>query len=261
MPAMPAPRPTSAAAAQPHTPAHALKRRIPNLLTVLRLVLAVVVFALLVRVPNDAFAPFSTARSDATQALLLAAAVFILAAITDAADGYLARRWHAVSTFGRIMDPFADKILILGSAILMVAPPFLVHAPVPTTNDGSVHLTTTYMHLGFVPWMVVVILARELLVTSLRAVYEARGVSFPSVWSGKLKMILQSVGLPMAMILGALMDVDPGTTGRSILLGIAWTTTLVTAWSGVPYVITALRNEHNATNPNRSIHSDEASSA
>jgi CDP-diacylglycerol--glycerol-3-phosphate 3-phosphatidyltransferase len=244
---MPTPeRTTEKPHAQPVSPSagtRSFKRQVPNLLTIVRLILAAVVFVLLAGVPHDAFAPFSVSRNDATQALLLAAAIFVIAAITDAADGYFARRWNAVSAFGRVMDPFADKILILGTVILMAAPPFLVREPAPTVNDGTVQLTQAYMHLGFVPWMVVVILARELLVTSLRGVYETRGVSFPSVWSGKLKMVLQCVGLPAALVIGAIMDVEPDTTGRGILLAIAWTTTLVTAWSGVPYVWAAITHE------------------
>ncbi len=88
-------------------------RQVPNILTVLRLVLAAVFFIVLNQYRYD------SGRSESL--LLTAGVIFILAALTDAADGYLARRWHVESTFGRIMDPFCDKVLVIGAFIYLSA--------------------------------------------------------------------------------------------------------------------------------------------
>jgi len=148
-----------------------VRRHIPNALTIARLALTVVFVALLsvYRFPDQH-----------AWALPVALVVFIVAALTDALDGYLARRWNVISVFGRIMDPFADKLLILGAFVMLV--------PI----EGS----------GVASWMVVVILGRELLVTTIRGVLEGRGVDFSAARSGKLKMIAQSVAAPV--ILGSL---------------------------------------------------------
>jgi CDP-diacylglycerol--glycerol-3-phosphate 3-phosphatidyltransferase len=126
---------------------------LPNVLTLLRiLAVPVIVVALLGETPNG----------DA-----LAAAVFALAAFTDGLDGYIARSRGSVTTFGKLMDPLADKLLIVAALISLVS-------------------------LGRVAaWVAMVIIARELAVTGLRAVAAERGVVIAASWMGKLKTILQ----------------------------------------------------------------------
>jgi CDP-diacylglycerol--glycerol-3-phosphate 3-phosphatidyltransferase len=208
------------------------KARLPNTLTLLRLVLAAALFTLLALAldPPDPAAGFTSQSGT----LLLALALFVAAAATDALDGHLARKWHAVSLFGRVMDPFADKILILGSFILMAGPAFTIHAQSPL-GARSVSLT------GLAPWMVVLILGRELLVTTLRGVYESAGVDFSATATGKLKMILQSVAIPAIFLILALTPATPGSGARIAVLALAWATVAVTVWSGVPYVLRARR--------------------
>lgn len=201
-----------------------VRRSVPNGLTVLRLVLAAAFFAGLnfYRYPdhNTAWANVSVL-------------IFVLAAITDALDGYLARKWEATSFFGRIMDPFCDKVLVLGAFIYLAGPRFVV----PTWVDEGSFFT---MATGVYPWMVVVILARELLVTGFRGEAEAMGVSFGAAWSGKLKMILQSITIPTVIIL----VVNFRTGGDEVLSKAArwlcyvlvYATVVVTIWSGMPYV-------------------------
>jgi CDP-diacylglycerol--glycerol-3-phosphate 3-phosphatidyltransferase len=94
--------------------------------------------------------------------------------------------------------------------------------------------------------MVALVLARELLVTSIRGAMEGMGVSFAASWSGKWKMILQSAVLPLVLVLLACVPVvreNPGT-GRSwaglVIDASVWLTVAVTAWSGAPYVSRAL---------------------
>lgn len=197
-------------------PATGWRARTPNALTVVRLGMTVGCVAMLSVL--DASAP----RAGLAWGAL---ALFVLASLTDALDGSLARRWNAVSRFGRVMDPLADKVLVLGVFIVLAGPNFLADAGEVVT--------------GVAPWMPIVALARELLVTSLRAAYEGAGVDFSATWTGKIKMIVQVGGL--ALILLAL-AIGPADTGwRTVSEVCAWTITIVTALSVVPYVEKAKR--------------------
>jgi CDP-diacylglycerol--glycerol-3-phosphate 3-phosphatidyltransferase len=177
-----------------------------------------------------AMAPPLVETTGAQPALLAAVVLFVLAAITDAADGYLARRWNAISVFGRVMDPFADKLLVLGTVVMLATPAFEI-----SSGDQLVMAT------GFTGWMAVVILARELLVTSIRGVFEARGIDFSASFSGKAKMIIQSIAIPGCLLVAGLYGSQrPDWAGWAVTLA-AWGTTLVTAASAVPYITRAIR--------------------
>ena len=206
------------------------RKDIPNLLTLLRLALAGAFFALL---------EFYRYGPDANASLLiLAVVVFVLAALTDALDGYLARRWDVVSVFGRIVDPFADKILILGAVIYLASPSFRDQAAVEAGQWGT-------MVSGVYPWMVVLVLARELLVTSIRGIAERMGVDFSAKKLGKWKMILQSVVVPVVLIIVA---IDPAREGWEWLTWVrdvlVYATVIVTLLSGLPYLTGARRVFH-----------------
>lgn len=210
------------------------RRSVPNLLTGLRLVLATVFVVLLSFYRHGQSPEFVP---------LLAAVLFAVAAGTDALDGILARRWDAISVFGRVMDPFADKILVMGAFIVLAGPGFsaagvaLPGTSVAVTDSHAAHVS------GVSPWMAVVILARELLVTSLRGMVEARGESFAATFTGKLKMVVQSVGAPLILLLVWMHAVDPN--GNDWAVGAnrlaAWAVVLVTVWSTVPYTTRAVR--------------------
>lgn len=175
---------------------------IPNFLTVLRILLVpVLIVALLDETPNGD---------------LFAAIVFVVASLTDAVDGYLARSRHSITTFGKLMDPIADKLLIVGALLALVS-------------------------LGRVAaWVAMVIIAREFAVTALRMAATQQGVVISASGLGKLKTITQ-----VAMVL-ALIAVN----GHPIWLdALVYVTVAVTVLSGADYFfglkrhLDAARNE------------------
>lgn len=196
-----------------------LPRNLPNAITASRLVMAVVLFALLALLDHargGADTPFANAVRHEERLLLNGCLViFLAAAISDILDGQIARRWKLQTDFGRIVDPFADKVVVCGAFILLV--------PIRGAQVAS--------------WMVVVILARELLVDGLRAFAEAKGVAFPAMASGKAKMVVQSTCISWIFFAMANAPAAPwATTTISVLLGL---TLAITVWSGGQYVLHA----------------------
>ena len=164
---------------------------LPNVLTLVRILLVpVVVVALLDATPNGSF---------------LAAAVFALAAVTDGLDGYLARSRQSITTFGKVMDPIADKLLIAAALISLVSADRLAG------------------------WVAMVIIAREFAVTVLRVAAGAQGVVIPASPLGKLKTITQ-----VATVF-ALIAVDD--TGVWWVQALVYATVAVTAVSGADYFL------------------------
>ncbi len=206
------------------------KRSLPNQLTALRILLAAVFVALL-----SVYLHRATGWRGDPAIVLAALLLFIAAALTDALDGYLARKWNVVSVFGRIADPFADKILVLGAFVMLCGPAFHFVRASGERVQAS----------GVLPWMVVVILSRDLLVTTLRALVEGRGQSFAAISAGKIKMIVQSVGAPLILLFVLFDDLKRGSTVPTrwpeAAAVTAWIVTLVTAWSAIPYVFKGAR--------------------
>jgi CDP-diacylglycerol--glycerol-3-phosphate 3-phosphatidyltransferase len=132
----------------------------------------------------------------------LAAGVFALAALTDGLDGYIARRRRDVTTFGQLMDPLADKLLITAALISLVSLDRLA------------------------AWVAMVIIARELAVTGLRSLAAERGVVIAASWLGKLKTALQ-VAAVIALIVS-----DPAPLGVDLLVYAAVAATVI---SGADY--------------------------
>ena len=164
-------------------------RHVPNALTGLRLLLALVFFAML------SFYQYE-GRGDPTL-LNSAFLLYLVALFTDFLDGYLARKWHVEGAFGRIVDPFVDKILVLGAFIFFAGKNFIIpDTEVPSPGQLMVVKTIT----GVTPAMVVILLARELLVTTLRGEAESAGQSFGAEFSGKLKMVLQSLTILIILV-------------------------------------------------------------
>ncbi|HEY7256682.1 MAG TPA: CDP-diacylglycerol--glycerol-3-phosphate 3-phosphatidyltransferase [Solirubrobacterales bacterium] len=161
---------------------------LPNALTLLRiLAVPVVVVALLGETPNG----------DA-----LAAGVFALAALTDGLDGYFARSRDAVTTFGKLMDPIADKLLIAAALVSLVSLDRLA------------------------AWVAMVIIAREFAVTVMRAIAIERGIVISASWLGKAKTVLQIAAV------FALIAADPAPAWVDVLVYLAVAATLI---SGADY--------------------------
>jgi CDP-diacylglycerol---glycerol-3-phosphate 3-phosphatidyltransferase len=210
----------------------AMFRHVPNALTALRLLLAVVFFGMLSYYQH--LGQFG--RHGDLLWLNIAFVVYVAAMVTDYLDGHLARRWHVEGAFGRVVDPFVDKVLVLGSFIFFAGKNFTIPQPFdPQAIPGNVTTIT-----GVVPWMVVVILARELLVTSLRGMTEGRGQSFGAVWIGKLKMSFQSATILVILIyvnyLGWYEARGYQGVARVIRDIFIWGTVIVTTASGLQYV-------------------------
>ena len=157
--------------------------------------------------------------------------IFLLAVASDALDGYLARSWKVESAFGRVVDPFADKILICGAFIFFAAPQLVLpHISLTPAATGA-ELT------GVQPWMAVVLIAREFLVTGIRGLAESHGIDFRAMWSGKVKMILQCAAVIGVLVYLALVyDIQNQAVleffrlARNIAIWAMLVVTVVSAW-------------------------------
>ncbi len=153
---------------------------VPNILTFIRLGLTFIFLAMILYWPRVADRPWF---------LDIAFVIFVVAGLTDVVDGHIARRWNATSKFGRMIDPLVDKVLVCGAFIcfaLIGVPKLFGWGPTP---------------LAIVQWTIVgILLAREVYVTVLRHVAEARGINFAAVRLGKIKMFVQVFAIGTVLI-------------------------------------------------------------
>ncbi len=173
---------------------------LPNLLTLLRILLVpVVVVALTTEVEYGS---------------AIAAVVFVVAALTDGLDGYIARSRQAVTTFGKVMDPIADKLLIIAALMALVSLDRVA------------------------AWVAMLIIARELAVSGLRIAASQQGAVIPASRLGKVKTLTQSLAV-LALI--AAPDV-----GAVWVQGLVWTMLVATVISGADYFMSFRRrvDEH-----------------
>jgi CDP-diacylglycerol---glycerol-3-phosphate 3-phosphatidyltransferase len=168
---------------------------VPNLLSLSR-ILAVPVFIVLMLEPNPVRA-------------LIAGIVFSLASATDWLDGYLARKWGQVTKIGKLLDPIADKILIMSALVILV------------------ELRSDVVH----SWIAIVIIGREFAVTGLRAMAASDGIIIPAETVGKYK-----VGAQIAAVLLLLLDYYMDKEWMTELCRIAlWTAMFLALYSAVQY--------------------------
>lgn len=134
-----------------------------------------------------------------------AIAVFIVASVTDILDGYIARKYNCVSDFGKLMDPMADKMLVL-AALMVIMDMKRIEA-----------------------WVVLIIICREFLISAFRLVAAAKGVVIQAGWSGKAKTIVQDIGSVVILLNG----------GYFILAGriILYLSAALSTWSCAEYIL------------------------
>ena len=182
-----------------------------NKLTILRIILVpiMVIFAYL---------PLGGDVYGVTTSMIIMEAIFIIASITDKLDGYIARSRNQVTTFGKFLDPLADKILVLAAMVILV-------------------------EKGLLPaWIPIIVLAREFIVSGFRLIAVEKGgkVIAASVW-GKLKTVTQIIALIFAFIdnYGFFAFVNGGISGlalainviTSVMMAISVVATVFSGWN------------------------------
>ena len=181
-----------------------MKKKIPNFLTILRIILVPVFtwFIFSNKIPNNIF---------------WATVVFIVASITDYFDGMLARRLKVISNFGKIMDPLADKILVISALI-------------------AISIKLNYISII----VVIIIVVREIAVSILRNYYMKKDIYIAANIWGKLKTILQMVGIIAALSYCSLVSILDIAESTIIISGFNiffWLVAVVTILSGLNYFI------------------------
>lgn len=182
---------------------HALS--LPNLLTYGR-ILAVPLLVGCFYVPGDTFR-------------LIALGLFIVAAVTDFFDGYLARAWHQQSALGRMLDPIADKLLVAACLMMMAA-------------DGTIRDWSMLAAL--------IILTREILVSGLREFLAELRVSVPVSHLAKWKTTVQLIAIGVLLGAPAVEPMVPGVTLLGIVL--LWIAALLTLYTGYDYFRAGIRH-------------------
>ncbi len=168
---------------------------LPNTITMLRIVIIPVLFLLLLP-------PGPTGS-------LIIAGLFIVAAVTDLLDGYIARRYEIVTTFGKFLDPVADKLIVNAAMILMI----------PT---------------GRVPaWIAVITIMRDIVVDGIRSIASSEGIVIAASPLGKRKTLTQIVALSALIIHYPLFGIDAHTVGTVIL----YVALVLTVVSGADYLL------------------------
>lgn len=157
------------------------------------------------------------ARSSLNLLYLVTFVLFLVAAASDWVDGYVARKYGQVTHFGRIADPFVDKIIVCGALTYFIE--------------------IRSLKAFFPAWIVVIVLAREFLVHGIRSVAEAQGIEFGANFLGKLKMSLQAFTVGTALFYASYLH---GVLWTKVLLVISVAATVVvTVASGAVYVFSA----------------------
>ena len=200
--------------------------KLPNQLTVGRIGLAAVFFVLLgVYDSGPGWGPW---------VLNAAFVIYIVAGITDVLDGYFARKLGQTSVFGRVADPFVDKVLVVGAFAMLAGSNYSHAAGAPPADAGIPGWLTGGMASAVQAWMVVVILGREFIVSAIRGYSESQGVKFAATYAGKIKMFVQSVAI--CTVLYQLANLRGSTWASQVKVAAVWVAVLVTVVSGLAYV-------------------------
>lgn len=175
---------------------------LPNKLTILRIILAFICIGFILR--------------NSFSSLIIAFIIFSLASITDFLDGYIARKRNLISDLGKILDPIADKILIIG-------------------------VFCALLELGIInSWMVILIMFREFIITGLRLYGLNKGIVLEARKLGKHKTVSQVIGIFIILLALILSKIIPESSTVSFLYGkliplLMWYIVIITLSSGVYY--------------------------
>ncbi len=192
-------------------------KQIPNILTFGRLILTIVFLLMILLSPRF----YAQGELPFPGFLDIAFIILVIAGLTDVIDGPIARKLNVTSKFGRMMDPLVDKVLVCGA--------FVCFAIIGEPKLFDFNPTTmTVIH-----WSVAgIIILREVYVTILRHIAEARGVNFAATVSGKIKMFLQSFAIATVVI--KIAHVQTATWGY-------WFTTITFVLMLIVTIISGLR--------------------
>jgi CDP-diacylglycerol--glycerol-3-phosphate 3-phosphatidyltransferase len=168
-----------------------------------------------------------------------ALALFIVAALTDIFDGWIARKLGAVSDFGRLMDALVDKIFIIGLLVALAATDCL---PVKQWDDQGVEKISSDSNALMAAFGVILILMREFLITGLRLVAAARGQVLEAERLGKIKTFLQIIAIGHLIGLRAYethwkLSALWHQRWEVIIMGLFWLSVAITVISGASYLI------------------------
>ena len=185
---------------------------IANRLTVARIVM-IPLFLLMMCFPKDTLGMVNVFHSNLSVSWVLAMIIFTIASITDFLDGYLARKYHLITNFGKFADPLADKLLVMTAFITLVG-------------------------ASVIPmWIVAVIVCRELAVTGLRLLLVNDGEVLAAAWPGKVKTATQMLAIIFLLIDDFPVKGLPFSIGTILL----YVCLVATVYSGVDYFI---KNKH-----------------
>jgi len=178
-------------------------KHIPNILSLSRIIL-IPLFVYLLAIPT-------------VKSRILALAVFGLASLTDLLDGWIARKLNQESEMGKFLDPLADKFLVVSAlaAIIVLDP---------------------YMEI-FDFWMIIIIVGRDVLITIMRYLAMKRGRSLRTTRFGKIKTAFQMISIGLIIMIYIVQKTDYDITHVSVPYWIMLSVTVLTAISGVRYVI------------------------
>lgn len=159
----------------------------------------------------------------------VALAIFAAASITDFLDGKIARKYNLVTDLGKFLDPIADKVLVLSALVVLLGD--------PNFNVFSVLLGKVGVILGGIG--VVIILARELAISSLRMMAAKKGVVLAAEYIGKVKTFFTDVTLVVILLASGLYDVSVAVGEVFVIIGLVGfaISVLLTIISGISYLV------------------------
>lgn len=140
-----------------------------------------------------------------------AVVIFIVAALTDMLDGHIARKYNLVTNFGKLMDPLADKLLVMSALICLAQ-----------TGDVA-------------GWMVIVILGREFIITGMRQVAAAQGIVIAAGTTGKIKTITQMIAIPLLILENWPFSLLAVNVPMDVIF--LWIALVMTIVSGTEYIV------------------------